>query len=164
MGTALKRFAVCLAAALAACSPAADDEPAEEASEAVATAPTPRPALTAEDIEGARLVGELSCSFVERGVRAPLLIASADVDDAAHPAGVLKLGSSTLRLESTAAGGFNAMVRGARFTSGDLSAKVTVTSDAPLDDSEAPPLAAVLELGSAALGTQRIDGEWSCGP
>lgn len=161
----MKRFAVCLAAALAACSPAADDEPAAEASEPVAAAvPAPRAALTAEDIEGARLAGELSCSFVERGVRAPLLVASADVDDAARPGGVLKLGSSTLRLESAAAGGFNAMVEGARFVSGDLTAAVMVTSPEPLDDSESPPLAAVLELGSAALGTQRIEGEWSCGP
>ena len=105
-----------------------------------------------------------SCAFVERGVRAPLLAASADVDDAARPVGVLKLGPSTLRLESAAAGGFNAMVEGVRFTSGDLIAVVTVTSPEPLDDREAPPLAAMLELGSAALGTQRIEGEWSCGP
>jgi hypothetical protein len=161
----MKRFAVCLAAALAACSPAADGEPAAEASEPVTAVPTaPRAALSADDIEGARLTGELSCAFVERGVRAPLLVASADVDDAARPVGVLKLGFSMLKLESAAAGGFNAMVEGARFASGDLTAAVTVTSPEPLDDSEAPPLAAVLELGSAALGTQRIVGEWSCGP
>jgi hypothetical protein len=165
----MKRLAVylaaALAAALAACSPAAEDEPAAEASEPVAAAPTaPRAALSAEDIEGAVLTGELSCAFVERGVRAPLLVASADVDDAARPVGVLKLGSSTIKLESAAAGGFNAMVDGARFASGDLTAAVSVTSLEPLDDSESPPLAAVLELGSAALGTQRIAGEWSCGP
>ena len=151
--------------ALAACSPSADDEPAPEPSQAVAPAPAPpRAALVAEDIEGAQLAGELGCSFAERGVRAPLLVAAADVVDDAHPEGVLKLGTSALRLESTAAGGFNAMVRGASFTSGDLTAKVTVTSDEPLDDSEAPPLAAVLEMGSAALGMQRIEGTWACGP
>jgi hypothetical protein len=160
----MKRLAACLAAALAACSPTAEDEPAAEGPEPAAAATGPRAALTAEDIEAAQLAGELSCSFVERGVRAPVLVASADVDDAARPVGVLKLGSSTLRLESAAAGGFNAMVEGARFVSGDLTAAVAVTSSELLDDSESPPLAAVLELGSAALGTQRIEGEWSCGP
>jgi hypothetical protein len=163
---AMKRLALCLALGLAACSPAADDETdAQAAPEATpAKSPPPRTALTAEDIEAAQLSGELSCSFAERGVRAPLLVASADVDDAARPVGVLKLGSSALRLQSSAAGGFNAMVEGARFTSGDLTAQVAVTSREPLDDSEAPPLAAVLEVGSAATGMQRIVGEWACGP
>ena len=161
---AMKRSLVILAAALAACSPSGDEEPTPEPSVTAAASAAPRPALTAEDIEGAQLAGELSCSFTERGLRAPLLVASADVVDDAHPVGVLKLGSSTLRLESADAGGFNAMVEGASFTSGDLTAKVTVTSSEPLDDSEAPPLAAVLELGSAALGAQRIEGDWACGP
>jgi hypothetical protein len=158
----MKRPTLCLALALAACSPAAEQEPAAE--EAPAARPAPRAVLTAEDVEGARLAGELSCAFNERGMRAPVLVASADVDDAARPVGVLRLGPSTLRLESADAGGFNAMVEGASFTSGDLTARVAVTSDEPLDDSEAPPLAAVLELGSEALGAQRIEGEWSCGP
>lgn len=162
----MKRLTLCLALALAACSPAADEDteaPAAPAQTPAASSP-PRAALQAEDIEGARLSGELSCAFTERGVRAPLLVASADVDDAARAVGVLKLGSSTLRLEGAAAGGFNAMVHGARFTSGDLTAQVTLTSREPLDDSEAPPLAAVLEIGTAATGTQRIAGEWACGP
>ena len=163
----MKRLSLCLALvpmlALAACSPAADEKP--EAEEAPAAAPSaPRAALTAEDIEGAQLAGELSCSFSERGMRAPVLVASADVNDAARPVGVLKLGPSTLRLESADVGGFNAMVEGASFTSGDLTARVVVTSDEPLDDSEAPPLAAVLEIGSEALGSQRIEGQWACGP
>jgi hypothetical protein len=161
----MKRSTLCLLLALAACSPAADEKPeAEAVTEAPAAQPAPHAALTAEDIEGAQLAGELSCAFSERGLRAPVLVASADVDDAARPMGVLKLGPSTLRLESADAGGFNAMVEGARFTSGDLTARVIVTSDEPLDDSEAPPLAAVLEIGSEALGAQRIDGQWACGP
>ena len=161
---AMKRPIIGLVLALAACSPAADEEKKDAAAVPEATVAAPRPALMAGDVEGAQLAGELSCAFTERGMRAPLLVASADVDDAARPQGVLKLGSSTLRLKSAGAGGFNAMVRGASFSSGDLTAKVTVTSDKPLDDSEAPPLAAVLEMGSAALGMQRIEGEWTCGP
>ena len=161
----MKHPIACLVLALAACSPAADENPQAEA---VAVAPAarsaPRAALTADDVEGAQLAGELSCAFNERGMRAPVLVASADVDDAARPVGVLKLGSSTLTLESAGAGGFNAMVEGARFTSGDLTARVEVVSDEPLDDSEAPPLAAVLEIGSEALGSHRIEGQWACGP
>ena len=159
----MKRPAVSLALALAACSPAAEEKPEAEAVLEGAPA-AQRAALTAEDVEGAQLAGELSCAFNERGMRAPVLVASADVDDAARPVGALKLGSSALRLESADAGGFNAMVEGARFTSGDLTARVIVISDEPLDDSEAPPLAAVLEIGSETLGSQRIEGEWACGP
>lgn len=162
---AMKRSTICLVLALAACSPAADDKPeAEAVTEAPAVRPAPRAVLTAEDVEGAQLAGELSCAFNERGMRAPVLVASADVDGDARPVGVLKLGPSTLRLQSADAGGFNAMVEGARFTSGDLTARVVVTSDDPLDDSEAPPLAAVLEIGSEALGAQQIEGQWACGP
>jgi hypothetical protein len=159
----MKHLPLCLMLALAACSPAAEEKPeAEAVIESPQTAP--RAALTAEDVEGAQLAGELSCAFSESGMRAPVLVASADVDAAARPVGVLKLGPSTLRLESADAGGFNGMVEGASFASGDLTARVAVTSDEPVDDSEAPPLAAVLEIGSEALGSQRIEGLWACGP
>jgi hypothetical protein len=161
----MKFHATFLILALAACSPAAEEEEAQVPAATGAPAPAPpRATLTAEDIEGARLAGELSCAFSERGMRAPLLVASADVDDAAHAEGVLKLGPSAVRLKSDAAGGFNALVAGARFTSGDLTAKLAVTSPEPLGEGESPPRAAVLELGSEALGTQRIEGEWTCGP
>ena len=76
----------------------------------------------------------------------------------------LETNSSAVRLESPATGGFNALVKGARFTSGDLTANVVVTSPEPRSEGESPPLAAILELGSEALGTQRIEGEWTCGP
>jgi hypothetical protein len=160
----MKRLTIGLLLALAACSPAADEEKTDAGAAPDAASAAPRPALTAEDVEGAQLVGELSCAFTERGMRAPLLVASADVDDAARPQGVLKLGSSTLRLESAGAGGFNAMVEGAGFTSGDLTARVAAISREPLGKGESPPLAAVLELGSPATGTQRIEGQWTCGP
>ena len=161
----MKRFTFGLVLTLAACSPAADEEEkTAPLADVAATAAAPRAALTAEDVEGARLAGELSCAFTERGMREPLLVASADVDDAARPQGVLKLGGSTLRLEPAGAGGFNAMVGGARFTSGDLTANIAVTSPEPLGEGESPPLAAVLELGSPATGMQRIEGEWTCGP
>jgi hypothetical protein len=161
----MKIHAAFLILALAACSPGGEEEETQAPAATGSTAPAaPRAALTAEDIEGAQLAGELTCAFSERGMRAPLLAASADVDDAAHAEGVLKLGPSAVRLESDAAGGFNALVNGARFTSGDLTANVVVTSSEPLGEGESPPLAAVLELGSEALGAQRIEGEWTCGP
>ena len=161
----MKIHAAFLILALAGCSTSAEEEEAQAPAATGAPAPAPpRAALTAEDIEGARLAGELTCAFSERGTRAPLLAASADVDDAAHAEGVLKLGPSAVRLESPATGGFNALVKGAMFTSGDLTANVVVTSPEPRSEGESPPLAAVLELGSEALGTQRIEGQWTCGP
>ena len=169
-------FAAAIAFALAGCSddfPEKDTDPAAGASASAAATRAPpdsalaarqvRPALVAEDIEGAALTGELACSFTQGGADGPLLVAMADVTDAARAEGVLKLGPSTLRLRSARTGGFNAMVHGARFTSGDLEARVVVTSQTPTDDSESPPLPARLEIGSPA-GTQRIDGEWTCGP
>ena len=169
-------FAAAVAFALAGCSPDSaekDSEPATDPSasagamraapDPVLAAPQVRPALVAEDIEGAALAGELACSFTQLGAEGPLLVAMADVTDAARAEGVLKLGPSTLRLRGSEAGGFNAMVRGARFTSGDLEARVVVTSQTPTDDSESPPLPARLEIASPA-GSQQVGGEWTCGP
>jgi len=168
-------FAAAVALALAGCSQDAyeNDAAATGASEgSAATRAPPDPALAvppirqslvAEDIEGAALTGELACSFSQRGAEGALLVAMADVTDAAHAEGVLKLGPSTVRLRATQAGGFNAMVHGARFASGDLTARVVVTSQTPTGGGEAPPLPARLEVGSPA-GSQLIDGEWACGP
>jgi hypothetical protein len=160
-------FAAAIALALAGCS---DNSP--ETEDGTATGPATRAApavqqirqpLASEDIEGAALAGELACSFIQRGGEGPLLVAMADVTDDARAQGVLKLGPSTLRLRGAGTGGFNAMVHGARFTSGDLEARVVVTSETPTGDGESPPLPARLELASPA-GTQQIDGEWTCGP
>lgn len=164
-------LAAAVALALAGCS---DESPEKDdgISAAPATRAPPDPALAAhgvrqalapEDIEGAALAGELACSFAEDGAEGPLLVAMADVTDAARAEGVLKLGPSTLRLGAAEAGGFNAMVHGARFTSGDLDARVVVTSDRPAGGGESPPLPARLEIAGPA-GTQQIEGEWTCGP
>jgi hypothetical protein len=159
-----------VALALAACSDDSSEANADPAVSPTRAAPDPalaarqiREPLAAEDIAGAALSGELACSFSQRGAEGPLLVAAADVRDAARAEGVLRLGPSVLRLGAPAAGGFNAMVRGARFTSGDLEARVVVTSQTAADDSESPPLPARLEIASPA-GTQAIDGEWTCGP
>jgi hypothetical protein len=163
-------FAAAIAFALAGCSPDPAEKDGEAAADQAPRAPDPalaasqlRPALAAEDIEGAALAGELACSFTQSGAEGPLLVAMADVTDEARAEGALRLGPSTLRLRADEVGGFNAMVHGARFTSGDLQARVAVTSQTPTDDSEAPPLPARLEIRSPA-GTQQIDGEWACGP
>jgi hypothetical protein len=164
-------FVAVLAVALAGCS----EDSAENTTDAAAgpatraspdpalAAPQIRQPLAAEDIEMAALAGELACSFTQRGAEGPLLVASADVTDQARADGVLRLGPSTLRLQGVEAGGFNAIIHGARFTSGELEARVVVTSETPTGDGESPPLPARLEIGSPA-GTQRIDGEWTCGP
>lgn len=163
-------LAAAFALALAGCSEGTPDAAAETAASSTRAAPDQalaapevREPLAAEDIEGAALAGELACAFTQRGGTGPLLVAMADVVDEARAGGVLKLGPSTLRLAAAETGGFNAMVRGARFTSGDLEARVVVTSDTPTGGGESPPLPARLEIAGPA-GPQRIDGEWTCGP
>ena len=160
-------FAATLALALAGCSEGSPEDdtaasPTPAADPALA-APQPRPTLSVEDVEAQALTGELACAFTEGNEEGPLLVAMADVTDEARAEGVLKLGPSTLRLRAAETGGFNAMVEGARFTSGDLEASVAVTSQTPLDDSESPPLPARLAITSPA-GTEQVDGEWTCGP
>lgn len=153
-----------IAVALAGCSPDSADERAEAPTgETMRAAPEVRQTLTTEDIESAALAGELACAFSEPGAPGPLLVATADVTEEARAEGVLRLGASTLRLGAAEPGGFNAMVRGTRFTSGDLEARVIVTSDMPTAGGEAPPLPARLEIVAPA-GSQLIDGEWTCGP
>ncbi len=160
----MNRFLPLLAAAvLAGCSNDSPDPTAEPDATSAAAASAVLETLQAEDIGGAALAGELSCAFSERGADGPLLVAAADVLDGARAEGVLRLGPSTLRLRAAETGGFNAMVHGARFTSGDLAAAVVVTSLAPLADAESPPLPARLEI-STPSGSQQIEGEWTCGP
>ena len=160
-------FVAAFALALAACSPdSAEKDAAAQATRAPtdqAPAAQPLQALTTEDVEGATLTGELACAFTQSGAASPLLVAQADVTDEARAEGVLKLGPSTLRVSADGPGGFNAMVGGARFISGELESRVIVISGTPLDNSESPPLPARLEITSDA-GIQQIDGAWTCGP
>lgn len=164
-------IAAAVALVLAGCSESSSEKEADVAAEPATRAPPDaalaaqqiREPLVPEDIEGAALTGELACSFTQRGGTGPLLVAMADVTDTARAEGIFKLGPSALRLRGAEAGGFNAMVHGARFISGDLEARVVVTSDTPTGGGESPPLPARLEIGSPA-GTQQIDGEWTCGP
>jgi len=154
----------CAALLLAACSPAEDAPPEEEQASLPAPPARPRTALLPEDIEGAALAGELACAFSEGENAAPLLFARADVRADSTAEGVLKLGPSVVTLRAAEAGGFNALTHGGRFTSGDLTATVAVTSPEPLGDGESPPRAATLTIESAALAPDRIEGRWTCGP
>jgi hypothetical protein len=157
-----------VAAMLAGCSPDAGDgaSPGETEAgsrDATLAVPRARETLSAGDIGTAALSGELACAFSERGAAGSLLVAMADVDDDARAEGLLRLGASTLRLRADETGGFNAMVHGAGFTSGDLAARVSVTSETPTAGGESPPLPARLEISTDA-GSQIVDGEWTCGP
>ena len=156
-------LSVALAFAAAACSPAADGEPAAEPDNAVPSAET-RQALAAADIEAAALAGELGCAFAEEAARAPLLVATANVRDEARADGLVQVGGSAVRLNGAESGGFNALLDGARFIAGDLVATVAVTSPEPLGEGESPPRAATLTLESPASASDRIAGQWTCGP
>ena len=124
------------------------------------------PILTSEELAGADLPGELGCAFVEDGATGPVLIAAADVLDDAYAQAVMRLGMAVepVQMRATDPGGFNAMVRGVEFVDDEFFARIVTTSDTPLDDSEAPPLPARMEFGTADSGTQIAVGQWSCGP
>jgi hypothetical protein len=170
------RSILCIAASMLVCTAcsAEEQQPGGEASDA-ASPPPSRPAvpgvvllpiLTAEELEGAALPGELGCAFVEDGATGPVLIAAADVLDDAYAEAVMRLGMAVepVRMRATRLGGFNAMVKGAEFVDGEFFVRIVTTSDTPLDDSEAPPLPARMEFGTADSGTQIAIGQWFCGP
>ena len=143
-------------------SPAASPSPSRPAAPGVVLLPI----LTSEELAGADLSGELGCAFVEDGATGPVLIAAADVLDDAYAQAVMRLGMAVepVRMRATDPGGFNAMVRGVEFVGDAFVARIVTTSDTPLDDSEAPPLPARMEFGTADSGTQIAVGQWSCGP
>ena len=70
--------------------------------------------LSRQEIEAAALAGELGCSFSAEAGHAPLLLAMGHVASKEPARGVVKVGDD---VEPVAApGGFDAMLRGARFT------------------------------------------------
>jgi hypothetical protein len=153
---------ILLALALSACgNPAPEpDQPRPSPTPAPpsSTAPTIAP-LTAADLKQAQVAGELACSFTDTGDRL-LMIARGDVGGRTAHA-VLRTDRGIARV--TAPGGFNAIVRGARFTGGGLTASVAVTGPAT-GGGESPPMPATLTVerdGAAPLVTS---GDWTCGP
>jgi len=123
---------------------------------AIALAP-----LTAADIEGASLAGELACSFSAGSGESPLLLAKGDVASDAPGRGVVKVGSYVEPI--AAPGGFDGMLRGARFSGAGKVVVIELTGPAT-GGGESPPSPATLTYHRADGARRTFAGQWQCGP
>lgn len=173
-----------LALLLAACSQPAEDkataaqQEADTAAKAAAASPPPiKPAdiptrggdgspielaaLGEADVAGAKLAGELGCSFVSDTAAAPILTAKGNVASTDPARGIVKVGTAIETV--SASGGFDAMARGTKFYGKGLELRVALTGPAT-GGGESPPRPATL-TADRADGAQRVfAGLWQCGP
>lgn len=118
-------------------------------------------ALGSGDIEGAELTGELGCSFADRDGDT-LLLAKGDVASSEPAFGVVKVGDY---VESVSArGGFDGMIKGAKFHGRGKTIVVERTSSQPAGGGESPPYPARLTYQRADGASRSFDGQWTCGP
>ena len=169
--------------ALAACSSPSDNDASTKASDdssgAVADAGPPpiKPAgeptrggdgtpielaaLGEADLTGARLNGELGCSFAADAATPPILVAKGNVATQDPARGIVKVGDTIASIAVT--GGYDAMVDGANFYSEGLQLRVALTGAAQ-GGGESPPRPATLTLNRADGARRVIAGLWQCGP
>lgn len=117
--------------------------------------------LSAQDIEAAALGGELGCSFSARPGQPPLLMAMGDVASKEPARGVVKVAG---HVEAVATpGGFDAMLRGARFAGAGRMVDIHVTGPAT-GGGESPAHPATLTYDRADGAQRQWSGWWQCGP
>ncbi len=117
-------------------------------------------ALSAAEIEAARLPGELGCSF-QAPAGGPLLVAMGKVASREPAIGVVKVGSYVERV--AAPGGFDAMLKGATFSGAGKTVRIDLTGPA-IGGGESPPRPATLTYDRADGARRTFPGRWSCGP
>lgn len=118
-------------------------------------------ALTEADVGGAKLKGELACSFAADEGAQPILHAQGDVASADPSRGIVKVGDT---IEAVSAnGGFDAMAKGTKFFGKGLQLRIALVGPAQ-GGGESPPRPATL-TADRADGAQRVfAGLWRCGP
>ena len=118
-------------------------------------------ALTEADVSGAKLKGELACSFAADAAAQPILLAQGNVASTDPSRGIVKVGDT---IEAVSAnGGFDAMAKGTKFFSKGLQFRVALVGPAE-GGGESPPRPATL-TADRADGAQRVfAGIWRCGP
>lgn len=115
--------------------------------------------LSAAEVQAAALPGELACAFLADGDL--LLVARGDVGTVEPARGVVKVGTV---VETVAApGGFNAMLRGARFHGAGKTIEIVPTGPAT-GGGESPPAPARLAYDRADGARREFAGRWECGP
>ncbi len=116
--------------------------------------------LTAADIDGAALDGELACSFAGMD-KATLLLAKGDVASKERAFGLVKVGDYLERV--SAPGGFDAMLKGGTFAGKGLTLRIALTGRAT-GGGESPPRPATATVDRADGAKRVIPGTWTCGP
>lgn len=117
--------------------------------------------LSAQEIEAASLSGELGCSFAGEAGTGPLLLAMGDVASKMPARGVVKVIDYVEAVATP--GGFDGMLRGARFSGAGKTVDVEVTG-AAAGGGESPAHPATLTYHRADGAQRRWTGLWQCGP
>ena len=117
-------------------------------------------ALSAEDMRGASLPGELGCSFTTDDGEV-LLIAMGNVASSDAAQGVVKVAGYVERV--SAPGGFDGMTASPTFSGKGKTVHIEVTGE-PTEGGESPPRPATLTYDRADGAQRDWQGEWRCGP
>jgi len=117
-------------------------------------------ALSANDIEAAKLPGELGCAF-STDAAAPLMVVMGNVASKEPSQGVVKVLDSVERV--AAPGGFDAALKGATFAGAGKTIRITLTAPAT-GGGESPPIPATLTYDRADGASRTFVGRWECGP
>jgi hypothetical protein len=113
------------------------------------------------DLAGARLSGELGCSFAADAAAPPLLVAKGDVATQDPARGIVKVGDAIASIAAT--GGYDAMADGTNFFADGLQLRIALTGAAQ-GSGESPPRPATLTLNRADGARRVFAGLWQCGP
>jgi hypothetical protein len=136
-------------------------KPADEPTQGGDGTPIELATLGDADLNGAKLEGELGCSFAADAATPPILIAKGNVATQDPARGIVKVGSTVTSIAVT--GGYDAMIDGANFFSEGLQLRVALTGAAQ-SGGESPPRPATLTLNRADGARRVIAGLWQCGP
>lgn len=118
--------------------------------------------LTAEQLDGVDLPGELACGFADAD-GATLLLARADVQPDGMVHGVLNNNGSIETLGNGQAGGFNDLLDGVTLAGKGLVVELQRGEQRPTGN-EATQHAAVLKVQRADGAERSYDGTLTCGP
>lgn len=116
--------------------------------------------VTAADLQGVTLEGELACSFTIGG-SGPLIIARGDASSSNPAFGVIKVGDYVERI--AAPGGYDGMLKGATFNGQGKTVTIAV-ADPAQGGGESPPGPATLTYHRADGARRVYPGAWTCGP
>lgn len=117
--------------------------------------------LSEADVGGAKLAGELGCSFAADATAQPLLIAKGNVASQDPARGIVKVGTTIETISAN--GGFDAIAKGTNFFGKGLQLRVALTGPAQ-GGGESPPRPATLTANRADGAVRVFAGLWQCGP